>query len=219
MRLLMYDEDATVDRLCELDSVSRVVFAACCAERLFPAYRAFIRVYREPDVASIREILDRLWMDLARGDMLRSVSADLEACVALAPRENDGVYSVERTWAEDASAILGYCLLAKRTGDPVEAMWAGRRTYEAADDYVTTTAGQDYEFPREAYRVLSHPLVQTELRRQRRDMRELARRTTGAQRFETVNRFRLRAQSEMTLPCAGPACRMRASARRTGIFG
>jgi hypothetical protein len=62
---------------------------------------------------------------------------------------------------------------ARLTGDPQEAAWAGRRVYESIDRHVVTMTGHSLDNPEDELAVLSHPLVQAELARQQRDLKDL----------------------------------------------
>jgi hypothetical protein len=102
--------------------------------------------------------------------------ASVARAAQLIPPEDDGWDDVERAYAEDAAAALGYAFRARMTGDPQEAAWASRRAYEAIDHFVQ---GKSSGTTLDDAAILSHPLVQSELARQERDLNDLAAMTTG----------------------------------------
>ena len=94
------------------------------------------------------------------------------------PRE--GQWVAEQDPGEDAAAATAYAFRCRKSGNSHEAPWSARRAFEALDRYVSEIDNIDWSVPdpklRELTltRILSHPLVQAELARQRRDLEELA---------------------------------------------
>jgi len=79
----------------------------------------------------------------------------------------------QHTYANDAVASVAYAIRARLTGECQEAMWAARRAYEALDHYVIARFNPTIVEPDAENQVTAHPLVQTELRRQRADLSQL----------------------------------------------
>ncbi|HZF51180.1 MAG TPA: hypothetical protein VE093_21120 [Polyangiaceae bacterium] len=88
-----------------------------------------------------------------------------------------------------------YALRAKLTGEAQEAAWAARVAYEALDNFVINKDRIDTNKPGEELRVLLHSLVQAELNRQERDVRELLA-ASDRDVAMTVNQLRDRARAE-----------------------
>jgi uncharacterized protein YjaG (DUF416 family) len=199
----IFDENRIKGSLTKLPIKLRILFAVTCAERLFPAYERFSAKTGGGNVDLLRRILDKLWMGLLGvqeySDQI--IAADLQHCMLLVPKESDGEWFNEQVWAEDAVACLAYCLRTRLSGDTQEAAWAARRVYEAADYYVLHASGNNYKLPDDESRVIEHPLVQAELRRQERDISELLSLVPSQENIMTaVNGFKLRSQVEHVIP-------------------
>jgi hypothetical protein len=82
-----------------------------------------------------------------------------------------------------------------QNGCPQDAAWCARRAYESLDHFVITNAEINLREPDSERVVLSHPLVQAELKRQKPDMRDLF--SAGAQdMIHVARRLRERAKTE-----------------------
>ena len=85
---------------------TQAAFAAACAERLFPAYAAFVRASGRDDHGLIRRTLDLAWDGARSGAVAAADPADLfEQCVALIPSDGSelGAFPAH---AEDAIAAV-----------------------------------------------------------------------------------------------------------------
>jgi hypothetical protein len=91
----------------------------------------------------------------------------------LIPPEEAGKQVPEQAGAEDAAVSLAYALRCRRSGLVEEAVWAARRGYDAFDHYVINQEKIDIAALGAEEMVLAHPLVQTELAQQQRDLDEL----------------------------------------------
>ncbi|WP_438023102.1 DUF416 family protein [Sorangium sp. So ce233] len=199
MNILRFDEAHLIKDIDRLAPRLRVAFAASCAERLRPAYLAFSARSGGGNPGKFEAILDHLWRDLDRPTMADDeIGARIASCMGLIPQEDDGPWLSEQASAEDAGAALAYALQCLQSGESQEAAWAARRAYEALDHYVIAHENVDMKAPGAETKVLSHPLVQAELGRQRRDIRELL--TAKEQDITaTINRLRHRARTEATV--------------------
>src|SRR5882724_3878028 len=134
---LEFDEMELSERLEQLPRPLRAAFAAACAERLLPAYDRFSTQTKTGDALTLEQILRRLWIDLSGEAMSdEEVERQIQACMELIPKEDDGPWVPEQAAAEDAAAALAYALRCRQNGLAKEAAWAARRAYEAVDDYV-----------------------------------------------------------------------------------
>ena len=170
---LRYDEDANIARLDKLPVLCRAVFALLCALRLLPSYRRFSDRTGRGDATRLEALVEQLGHDLDRSELNdATLESAIETCSSLIPDEADGWEEETQPYAEDAAAAVAYALRARLTGSSQEAAWAGRRAYEAIDYFVSKSADRfDLQTDAEA---LEHPLLQAELNRQLRDLRELA---------------------------------------------
>jgi uncharacterized protein YjaG (DUF416 family) len=193
-----FEEGLLAADLGRIAKAGRVAFAAACAERLLPAYHRYAE--RGARGEELGAILDRLWDDLLGTPMTDAeVRAKEEACMALISAEEDVSWAEERAVAEDGVAAVAYALRCRLNGDAKEAAWAGRRAYEAMDHFVVTRESVNTNRGGAERRILEHPLVQTELERQRRDIDELLR-TSDARLRDATMLLRERAKREAALP-------------------
>ena len=196
MTYVRYDEQLLIRKLDQLDPRSKAAFAAACAERQMPGYIVFSEQTRRGDPATLISILERVWRDLG-GDQMPDdeIHRELDRCMELIPQEDEGSWVPEQAYAEDAASAVAYALRARSTGESQEAAYAARVAYEALDYFVSNRDNIDRNIPGEEQRVLSAPLVQAEIERQRRDLDELL----GAQLQDVtsaISRVRDRAKAE-----------------------
>lgn len=195
--IYIFDENSIKKRLTLLPINLRTLFAVTCAERLFPAYERFSDKTGRGNVDILRRILDKLWMGLMGVQQYSEqiIAADLHNRMLLVPKESDGEWLNEQAWAEDAVACLSYSLRTRLSGDAQDAAWAARRVYDAVDYYVLHASGNNFKLPDDEVRVIDHPLVQAELRRQERDMSELLSLVHSPDNMMTaLNDFKLRSR-------------------------
>jgi uncharacterized protein YjaG (DUF416 family) len=174
MTILRYDEPKVIKTLANLPSKLRVAFALLCAERALPGYVAFCERTGNGNVEALNSILDRVWRDLGGSAMSEEeLDASFERAMNLIPPEDQGTWSHEQAYAEDAAAAVAYAVRSRKRGDPQDAAWAARRTYEALDSFVINHHGTSPGPLGAEERILSHPIIQAELSRQNRDLNEL----------------------------------------------
>lgn len=82
---------------------------------------------------------------------------------------DDRPWTIVDALAEDALASLCYSIRVKIAPTAQEAAWSLRRGYEAADQAAIYLLRRDGREPTEG-EILTHPIVQRELSRQRRDL-------------------------------------------------
>lgn len=173
MELLKFDQKLLLADIERLPVPFRVLFAAVSAERQFPQYTGY-SLTRKEDAEALRAILNRLWHDLEAEPMGKQ---KLQQCITLTESlildENELPFVGEREWAGNAVVALYHALRCRRSGEAKEAMWSALR---ATDGILHFTRGQK-KYPRmvpgEFDKMMSHPLIQAEMRRQRRDLDEL----------------------------------------------
>jgi uncharacterized protein YjaG (DUF416 family) len=194
MELLDYDENELAEKLGRLSIPHRTAFAAAIAERLLPAYLPFTQRTGRGNPAALKELLDDLWGDLEGHTATTKQEQGIELCMSLIPDEDQEPWVTEQVYADDASAALVYALRSRKDGQVQDVVWAARRSYDALDHFVTNLEGVDVNEPGAEQRVLSHHLVQAELSRQQRDLRELA--ATEMDLPQVAERLRNRAKAE-----------------------
>lgn len=195
MKMLHYNEEESIHLLEQIPPLLRVTFAAACAERLLPAYAIYSQHSGRGEPETLATILERLWGDLQGAPLNNhAIQANLDTCMSLIPHEDDEPWVTEQPYAEDAATALAYALRARLNGESQEAAWAARCAYEAADHYVVNRVGVDTNQPNGEYTVLSHPVVQAELQRQRHDLNDLMRMSERDDMGRLVALIRTRAQ-------------------------
>jgi len=196
MEILNFNEDLLTTELDRIVFPLRVIFAATVAERLLPAYGNFAYKSGRGDPNMLTEILERLWQDI-QGTQMDSdeLQQNIDLSIKLIPREDDIPWIPDQAWAEDAVAAVTYALRSRQNGTSRESAWAARRAYEALDHFVASREDIDPNIVGAEERVLSNPLVQDELMRQQRDLRELF--TEAQQDIATLaQKLRQRAKAE-----------------------
>jgi len=129
-----YDESQIGGTLDELVVTRRVIFAASCAEWLYPSYEEFVRSSGLGDVAALRVSIDTAWA-LAGGEAVAPDEVERQRTTAesLVPSDGDENWSPLSPLAQNAAASTAYAIRAWLTGDSQEAVWAARQLYEAGD--------------------------------------------------------------------------------------
>jgi len=174
--VLRYNETESIRKLASVPRTLRVAFAAVVADRLLPSYVRFCAETGKGDAQRLIGILDRVWLDLAGEEMSADeLASRLDTCMRLIPDEDDGPWVESRVYADDASTADAYTLRTRQSGDAQEAAWAARCAYESLDHYVIHTTGIDAHLPGAEERIITHPLIQSELGRQQRDIDDLLR--------------------------------------------
>lgn len=195
---LSFNEKVLTAKLDRLALPLRVIFAATIAERLLPLYVNFTKITGRGNPERLMDILQRLWLDLCGTQMSsQELQENIALSMNLIPGEDEVPWVPEQAWAEDAVATVAYSLRCRQSGQSQECVWVARRAYEALDHFVITTEGLSINAPEAEARALSNPLIQAELRRQSRDLRELQ--AAGENIIATSRRMRERAKKESSI--------------------
>jgi uncharacterized protein YjaG (DUF416 family) len=173
MPILSFDEKALLAQLRRLPNQLCVAFAAACAQRQLPNYASFAKVTGTGNPALLAKALTCVWEDIGGNSAAHvELREKLNSCMSLLPK--DEVQRLgQQPYADDAVASVAYAIRARLTGECQEAMWAARRAYEALDHYVIARFNPIIVEPDAENRIVAHPLVQAELRRQRADLSQL----------------------------------------------
>jgi hypothetical protein len=170
-----FDEAKLISDLGALPASFRVAFAAACAERQFAAYRQFQKCRGHSSPNALELALQEVWNHPDRPEDPGGFEEEIDALMSLVPREDniEGSWTQDATNAQNAGMAAIYALRARLHAAPQEAAWAARVAYEALDNFVINSEDIDTSIPGGEARVLTHPLVQAELVRQRIDLDDL----------------------------------------------
>lgn len=165
-------------RLSALGQRERGIFAALCAERLMPTYRAYCADSDFPDPAIPLAALERFWEVALRPDGPGEAASELEelaqACLVQLPVEDEGPWHTLRGPGEGCVAAIHYALQALATGDIQEAAWAATQVGDAIDQFIVNSESVDINAKGVNERLLAHPLARDERARQDQDLADLA---------------------------------------------
>jgi hypothetical protein len=174
---------------------TQAAFASACAERLYPAYAAFLQASARDDEGLARRALDLAW-ELTRTGIVRDADPrDLvERCVGLIP--DDEAEDSIPPHADDAIASVAYALQAAAGLDDGAAGWAAQRGTDSLDSFLLSNE-IDVSLPDAEQRVWEHPLITAEISRREADLGRL----TGASDWEAaVDAVRAAAARVSALP-------------------
>lgn len=171
--MLRYDEARLTEALTALPSTARAMFAATCAERMLPVYRWFKRRTDYGDPAALELALEEVWRSFG-GHVSKYLESRRELIEDLVPGEDDS-WVDESAYAQNATAAVAYAIGALLTGSVSDAVAASYQPYEALDYRVTNRDDVDINAADAERSIVSDPLIQQELRRQRRDLETLSR--------------------------------------------
>ncbi|XYI00191.1 DUF416 family protein [Sorangium sp. So ce1128] len=153
----------------------RLAFVLSCAERLAPNYVAFSRHHKWGDIGALSEALDMGWRYL-RGETVDAAALceGLARCEAAEPDTEDFDSEFVSAGLDAANCCeLVLQLVKKDEVEPaVEAASLARDTVDMHIQELESLRPQD---PDLETRILEHPLMQRELRRQREDLELLER--------------------------------------------
>jgi hypothetical protein len=161
-----FKEQRLRERLSNLPRLAAVAFAAACAARLENTARNVAIDEALKDLLS--RTMDAIGVHLETGLPFDTLAAEEELLTAMP--DEDANPDLPSAVAEDAAAAEVYTLRVTRDGEPQNSIWAARRAYETADREVVGTLNVGAVGQSEEKYVLQHPVVQTELQRQLRDL-------------------------------------------------
>jgi uncharacterized protein YjaG (DUF416 family) len=152
----------------------RVAFAACCCERVLPAYEAFSRDESWGDARPLREALERIW-GAATGEPLQQEQAGELAgrCEEQIHHLDEPFASIFTAPAQDAAIAVVRGLDCAVKGDTESAIGAADLALEAFEAYVDATEGEGSVYDDAV--ITSSVVYREELRRRREDLETLAR--------------------------------------------
>lgn len=154
------------------DLWKQLAFSAACAERLLPFYICYVK-QQNFDSNPYFTALDYIWNCLERMEFDELATRRLlMECERALPNE-DNAWKAGCPYADDTTAAVLYCLRFLLSRDQQEAIWAAKRAYEVADNFVIAQENYPIDSHDGELKILHHPVIQNELARQLRDLREL----------------------------------------------
>jgi uncharacterized protein YjaG (DUF416 family) len=198
MSVLRHDERDLWKQLERMPNRLRVAFAAACAQRQVPNYIRFTKAAGQGSPDVLIGALGCLWDDLLGGKVTENeLRRQLDACMSMLP-DKDDYYDRLAYYAEDAVSAAVYAIGARLGSDVQQVIWAGRRAYEALHEFVSAEKPDSEAIDqKEEERILSHSLVQAELRRQQVDLGQLQKIEAGLiHEEEGIVDVRRRAQAD-----------------------
>ena len=166
--LLTYEKAELAGTLQAMSVPAMVTFAASCARRI-----ATTAVSRGAEMSLAREAIEHL-RNFASGSTLTSSDA-LEAQLIASIPDEDEAPDFEASIVEDALAAAAFGLRCAIDGDVMNAVWASSRAHDTVFRYAGLRQNETEFTEMVDLAILSHPFVQSELRRQRRDLDDLCR--------------------------------------------
>ena len=181
-----------------------LAFGAAASTRMFPFYSDFSEQNHWGDSSALRSALDFAWQcaegrEVTRDEIERhGALADMVARIE--PRHG---YGWEFTCSHYAALSVASCIdfaLSHQPKDSVAAAeWVFNAAYQAAGYSLFKSIGRMKSTPTSRQQTLEHPLVQTELIRQRRDLDQLCE-AADLVRPATIRVLHDRSLEEETLP-------------------
>lgn len=147
----------------------QLVFLLLVCQRLMPSFRAFSR---DSGFAGEKVLLDSLrkaWITLLAGVSKTNFSAEVNQAESVAPNTED-VESDFVSSALDAAIAVSLLMKAFNDGQTDTIVEAASLARDSIDMYVQELEQMDQNDPNIETKILSHDLMQKELKRQREDI-------------------------------------------------
>lgn len=183
-----YSKERVSTKLAKLNIFHQLAFGASCCERLLPNYIAYFSDTGNGDVSSLRDGLEMAWKYLLDGKKSeRKLEKQIRSCLQSAPYSDtdgvsphtgigDNIYNAESpyvTYAGNSCFAICHLLEFIQDSDRESIVSIATLSTDTVDMYV-----QEYEglFPNDPYlesKILNHPLMQRELKKQNCDLEVL----------------------------------------------
>lgn len=165
-----FDPDIVRDRISHLPKEAHLAFLLSLAERLLLNYVAFSREERWGDAQALRAAVDLGWTALKGADMDEAtITRALTSCEAVTP-DTENFKSQFASAALDAAVTAALVLEFIKHSDSEKVIEAASLAHDTVDMFVQEREDWDPQDPDLERKILSHPLMQRELRRQREDL-------------------------------------------------
>lgn len=169
-----FNEKALRQRVERLSPQARLAFLLSCGERLAPNYTAFRDRHGWGDFAPLQQALDLGWKALAREPLERS---EIEACHARCeeaiPHPDDFTSDYYVSGALDAGVVCSLVTQLLLEDDPGKVVEGAAQARDTVDMHVQELEDMNPRDPDLEGKILRHPVMQRELRRQREDLTRL----------------------------------------------
>jgi uncharacterized protein YjaG (DUF416 family) len=168
-----FNRDEVLRSLRQLQVSGALAFALSCAERMLPNYSVFSRTEHWGSVQSLRDALDAGWDVLVGQQVSAQLLTRLEKECQEATPDTENFDSIYLSPALDAACAAGQVLEFVRTQELSLVADLASLSCDTVDMYVQELEGMDAQDPRLEQRILTHPMMQAELSRQRSDLARL----------------------------------------------
>jgi uncharacterized protein YjaG (DUF416 family) len=169
-----FDSNRVVSQSRQLSSIGRIAFILSCAERLQNNYLVFAHEQGWGHVDVIPTCLDLVWGHLSGGALDRNEVVALRMACDRATPATDEFDSAYVSAALDAASVCDLLLLQLLKDDLARPGTAAELCVDTVDMYVQDTGAMNPRDPFLEDKILQHPLMQNELKRQREDLAMLA---------------------------------------------
>lgn len=165
-----FDKKKLANQLSLLDNKRKLAFCASCCQRLLPNYSAFVRDTGWGDAAPLKDALEFIWSSVSGHSAVSSVVEKfLELCERVIP-DGDDFESLYVSFAQDACLSICATLDFLIDNDLGKAVLAGMYATDSVDLYVQEIENMDSRDPDLEHKILTHTLMQRELRKQQEDL-------------------------------------------------
>lgn len=172
-----FDRDFLAKELSILPKTHRLAFTAFCAERLFPNYVAFSQETNWGDAKVLREALDEVWRILLGKVVKKERIAKLMALCDQVTPDTEDFDSIYASPALDATNAVYTTLMCVTDCTIQKAVEVAGYVRDTVDMYVQELEDLDYNDPHFEKKILQHPLMVKELKKQREDLSVLKKAT------------------------------------------
>lgn len=166
-----FDRERIRSALLNKPALQVVAFATACSGRLLNSLVSTVSDSEAVQVA--RDSFDML-VDYVTRDAKFNVEQAERRLLSLIPDEDEIVAGdTEVALLDDTLAALAYSVRSIISDSPDNGIWSAQRAYDAVDFFVSASINAEIYTDSSEVMVASHPIVQQELIRQERDLREI----------------------------------------------
>jgi len=175
--MLRFNAELIGKRVGNLPKEYRIVFAACCAERLVPNYRVFVNAEEWGDRRLLDDALTCVWQFVEGSAVTADRIQQFISDVATITPDSEDFSGFLTSLAIDAAASVCYALRCCLDGAPIHSVHAAAVSINSLDAYLC--AVNDPETGTHAFSgllgswVQDSPMMQDELQQQESDLQLL----------------------------------------------
>lgn len=164
-----FDENFLKQKLLALSNGKKIFFMLAVCERIFPNFVIFARESGHKGEDILRSYLNMAWEKLQKGKTIADFSLEADDCQAIAPDTED-YETILVSSALDAAAAISLLMQFFTDNDVDHIVEAASLARDSVDMYVQDIEKITSTDPNFEKLILTHPLMQTELIRQRKDV-------------------------------------------------